>query len=116
MTIKTASAKQKGRKLQQWVRDKLLELHPELEPDDIKSTAMGQSGSDIQLSPLARKRIPLAFECKSHKAFSVYKILEQAKDGAHPDCEPVAILKQDRSKPLALVDAEFFLEALYAAR
>ena len=112
MPIRTQSAKAKGRKLQQWVRDKLLALHPELEPDDIKSTAMGQSGSDIQLSPLARKSIPLAFECKSHKAFSVYKILDQARDGAHPDCEPVVILKQDRSKPLALVDAEYFLERI----
>jgi len=57
------SAKQKGRLLQQWVRDKLLEYAPELEPDDIKSTSMGAGGEDVQLSPAARKMYPYQIEC-----------------------------------------------------
>ncbi len=55
----TRNAKAKGRLGQQEVRDKLLETFPDLEPDDIKSTVMGDSGEDIQLSPAARKIIPL---------------------------------------------------------
>ena len=55
----TRNAKAKGRLGQQEVRDKLLETFPDLEPDDIKSTIMGDSGEDIQLSPAARKIIPL---------------------------------------------------------
>ena len=60
----TRNAKAKGRLGQQEVRDKLLETFPDLEPDDIKSTVMGDSGEDIQLSPAARKIIPLTIEVK----------------------------------------------------
>ena len=49
--MKTSSAKAKGRRLQQKVRDLLLETFTELEPDDIRSTSMGVSGEDLQLSP-----------------------------------------------------------------
>jgi hypothetical protein len=52
----TKRAKQKGRLGQQEIRDRLLETFPEFEPDDIKSTVMGDSGEDIQLSPAARKK------------------------------------------------------------
>ncbi len=61
--MKTRSAKNKGKRLQNSVRDILLETFTELEPDDIKSTTMGESGEDIQLSPAACKLIPYAFEC-----------------------------------------------------
>ena len=61
-------AKQKGRLGQQEIRDRLLEMFPEFEPDDIKSTTMGESGADIQLSPAARKKIPLSIEVMRRKA------------------------------------------------
>ena len=63
----TRNAKAKGRLGQQEVRDRLLETFPDLEPDDIKSTVMGDSGEDIQLSPAARKIIPLTIEVKRRK-------------------------------------------------
>ena len=63
--MKTRSAKNKGKRLQNQVRDQLLENFKQLEPDDIKSTTMGESGEDIQLSPAARKLIPYAIECKN---------------------------------------------------
>ena len=62
MYMKTRSAKNKGKRLQNNIRDILLENFKELEPDDIKSTTMGESGEDIQLSPAARKLIPYSFE------------------------------------------------------
>ena len=58
--MKTRSAKQKGRRLQQNVRDLLLEALSEyLEEDDIRSTSMGAPGEDLLLSPLARKIVSL---------------------------------------------------------
>ena len=63
--MKTASKKAKGRKLQDFVRDKLRGLFNNLEEDDIKSAIMGESGEDIKLSPAARKLIPYSFECKN---------------------------------------------------
>ena len=48
--MKTRSAKNKGKRLQNSVRDILLEtFKDQLEPDDIKSTTMGESGEDIKL-------------------------------------------------------------------
>ena len=51
MAIKPSSAKAKGRKHQQWVRDKILELFPELESDDVRSTGMGQGGKTFSCHP-----------------------------------------------------------------
>lgn len=108
-----ASKKQKGRKFQQWVRDKLLEAFKpyKIRPDDIKSTSMGASGEDLQFSPFARDLMGVSVECKSHKAFAVYKIYEQCQSNAG-EYEPVVFIKQNNSKPLALVDAEFFINLL----
>ena len=51
--------KQKGRLGQQEIRDALLKTFTELEPDDVKSTIMGDTGADIQLSPKAQKCLQL---------------------------------------------------------
>jgi len=47
--LKPQSAKAKGRKLQQWVRDQILQRFPTLSTDDVRSTSMGASGEDVQL-------------------------------------------------------------------
>ena len=66
--MKTSSGKAKGRRLQNKIRDVLLEHFSEqLEPDDIRSQIMGMSGEDIVLSPAARKIIPYSFECKNQE-------------------------------------------------
>ena len=41
--MKTQSAKAKGRRLQQWIRDQLIEK-PEVHPEDIESRSMGAGG------------------------------------------------------------------------
>ena len=102
------SAKQKGRKLQQWVRDQILQRFPTLSIDDVRSTSMGAGGEDIQLSSAARNLVNYCIECKNRKAIAVYKDYEQAK--THGLVEPLVILKQNLSKPLALVDAQHFLD------
>ena len=80
--MKTSSAKAKGRRLQQKVRDLLLETFTELEPDDIRSTSMGVSGEDLQLSPAARKLIPFAIECKNQEKLNVWDSLKQAEENS----------------------------------
>lgn len=107
--ISTAARKAKGRALQQTVRDAILFSFPQLEPDDCKSTGMGQGGEDIQLSPAARKLIPYSFECKRNRAFAVYGPYEQAKANAG-NYEPVVVIQGDRKKPLVLVDLDHFIQ------
>ena len=65
--MKASSSKAKGRRLQDFVRDKLRGLFTKLEDDDIKAAIMGESGEDIKLSPAARKIIPYSFECKNQE-------------------------------------------------
>ena len=109
--ITVQSAKAKGRRLQQLVRDKIIELLKTygIQADDVKSTAMGQGGEDVQLSPLARSFLPISIECKSHKGFAVYKPYEQAQAASGVN-EPVLIIKGDHKQPLAVIDLEYYFK------
>ena len=109
--MKTSSAKAKGRRLQQKVRDLLLETFTELEPDDIRSTSMGVSGEDLQLSPAARKLIPFAIECKIQEKLNVWDSLKQAEENSG-DYSPVLIFKRNRSKTYAVINIEKFIELI----
>ena len=51
--MKTQSAKAKGRKLQNWVRDKLIELLS-VHEEDVESRSMGASGEDLIMAQTAR--------------------------------------------------------------
>ena len=109
--MKTSSAKAKGRRLQQKVRDLLLETFTELEPDDIRSTSMGVSGEDLQLSPAARKLIPFAIECKNQEKLNIWDSLKQAEENSG-DYDPVLIFKRNRSKTYAVINIEKFIELI----
>lgn len=116
MPIKTSSAKAKGRRHQQWVRDKVYETFPQLEEGDVLSTSMGAGGEDLKLSPAARRLFPYSVECKAFKSFAIYKVLEQAASNAPKGAEPIAIIKGDRQRPLAVIDAEHFFELVKARK
>jgi hypothetical protein len=103
-----ASAKAKGRTLQKLVVKALLELYPNLEPDDVKSTSMGANGEDVSLSPAARRLFPYQIECKNKATSQIHTYYEQAK--THGKHEPLVIVKKDRDIPLAIVSLTHFLE------
>lgn len=109
-SLKPQSAKAKGRKLQQWVRDFILETFTNLEPDDVRSTSMGATGEDVQLSPQARKVVPFQIECKNKGRSTVHTYYAQAQE--HGEHEPLVIVKMDRSIPLAVLSAETFFNLL----
>ena len=58
--MKSRSAKNKGKRLQNQVRDLILEKFQQLEEDDVRSTTMGDSGEDVLLSPFARRLFPFS--------------------------------------------------------
>ena len=108
---KTATGKAKGRKGQQEIRDAILKTFPQLEPDDVKSTAMGSQGEDVQLSPAARRLMPVSIEVKRRKDFAtLYGYQDQAKqDGSY---EPVVFLRGDRRNWLVVVNMDHYLELM----
>lgn len=93
-----------------------MKTFPELEPDDVRSTGMGQQGEDIQFSPAGAKRVGLSIECKSRDRIAVYSLIEQAKTNTTGEREAVAVVKQNRSRPLVIVDAEYFFKLLKASK
>ena len=105
--MKTSSAKAKGRKLQQWVRDLLIEklnVHPE----DIESRSMGAGGEDLIMARAAREKFPLSIECKNQEKVNVWESYKQAEENSN-DYEPVVVIKRNKVKPLVVVDAEYFV-------
>ena len=109
--MKTRSAKAKGRRLQNKIRDLLLEEFNELEPDDIRVAIMGETGEDIKLSPAARKQIPYSFECKNQEKLNIWSSLEQAAENSG-DYPPVLIFKRNRSKTYVTIELEEFIKLI----
>ena len=89
----------------------MLETFNQLEPDDIRSAIMGESGEDINLSPAARKLIPYSFECKNQEKLNIWDSLNQAEENSG-DYDPVLIFKRNRSKTYAVVNIEKFIELI----
>ena len=105
--MKTSSAKAKGRRFQQWVRDQLIESL-EIHPEDIESRSMGAGGEDLIMARAAREKFPYSIECKNQEAVNVWKSYEQAKENSG-DYEPVLFIKRNHTKALAVVDADYFI-------
>ncbi len=105
--MKTQSAKAKGRKLRQWVRDQIIE-QLEVHPEDIESRSMGAGGEDLIMARAARERFPFSVECKNVEKLNVWEAYEQAKSNSN-DYEPIVIMKKNQKKPLVVVDADFFI-------
>ena len=108
--MKTQSAKQKGRKLQQWFRDLLIEKL-EVHPEDIESRSMGAGGEDLNMARAARTKFPYSIECKNQESVNVWKSYDQAKENSG-NYEPIVVLKRNKSKPLVLINAEHFVNLL----
>jgi len=75
--MKTSSAKNKGRILQQYICKFLTELFVWGE-GDAESRSMGSAGIDVMLSPEARADFPFSIESKNTKSFPSLAALNQA--------------------------------------
>ena len=106
--MKPQSAKSKGRKFQQWVRDLLIEKL-DIHPEDIESRSMGAAGEDIMMARSARNIFPLSIECKNQQSVNIWKSYEQAEENSG-DYEPIVVLKRNNANPLVLIDAECFVK------
>ena len=105
--MKTKSAKAKGRKLLQWMRNLLIEKL-EVHPEDIESRSMGAGGEDLIMARAAREKFPMSIECKNQEKVNVWEAYKQAEDNSG-NYEPVVVIKRNKVKPLVVVDAEYFV-------
>ena len=113
MTANTpASRKAKGRRLQQAVRQDLIE-HLGIDPGDILSTGMGQGGCDLYLSPAGRERFPFGVECKARETISLPAWWKQCEANASKvGLVPLLVFKRNREEPLAVLRWEDLLALL----
>ena len=109
--MKPRSAKNKGKRLQNKVRDLILEKFDKLEPDDVRSITMGDSGEDILLSPVARRLFPFSVECKNQEKLNIWSALEQAEINSDKHA-PLVVFKRNRSKTYAVLEFDKLLELL----
>ena len=105
--MRTQSAKAKGRRLQQWIRDLLIEKL-EVHPEDIESRSMGAGGEDLIMARAARKKFPYSIECKNQEKVNIWDAYDQAQENSG-DYEPIVVLKRNNTKPLVLIDADYFV-------
>ena len=106
--MKPQSAKAKGRNLQKWVVNQLIETF-DIHPEDIKSCSMGAGGEDVQMARAAREKFPYSVECKNVEKLNVWDAYDQAKANCG-DYEPIVIMKKNGKKPLVVMDAKSFIE------
>ena len=105
--MKTSSAKAKGRRLQQEVRTILIETL-KIHPEDIENRSMGAGGEDLIMARAARERFPYSIECKNQEKVNVWEAYKQATENAK-SYEPLVVIKKNKHKKLAIVDANYFI-------
>ena len=105
--MKTQSEKAKGRRLQQWMRDLLVEKL-DVHPEDVESRSMGAGGEDLIMARAARKKFPYSIECKNQEKVNIWDAYDQAQENSG-DYEPIVVLKRNNTKPLVLIDADYFV-------
>ena len=110
--MKPQSAKGKGRRFQQWVRDMLIE-HRDVHPEDIESRSMGAGGEDLIMARDARQKFPFSIECKNVEKLNVYEAYAQACANAKGH-EPILFMKKNHKNPLVVVDAEWFIKNVHS--
>lgn len=116
-SMKTSAAKAKGRRLQDKVVLKLRNLFEGiLHKDDIKPQLMGQSGTDVILSPSAKNLIAFDIECKN-----VEKLVGAALTSAIEQCEsnteegriPLLVFKKNQEPERVILRLDHLLELIY---
>tara|TARA_B100002019_G_C21216434_1_gene572295 strand:+ start:555 stop:893 length:339 start_codon:yes stop_codon:yes gene_type:complete len=108
--MKTQSAKAKGRRLQQWFRDLLIEKL-DIHPEDVESRSMGAGGEDLIMARAAREKFPFSIEAKNQEKLNIWEAYKQASENSG-DYEPLVVLKRNNHKPLVLIDAESFVKLI----
>ena len=111
MAISVAARKQKGRVLQQKVRDAILEAFPVLTERDVRSTPMGVSGEDIQLSSLGATLFPYSVEAKCQESLNIWGALREAESN-NRELTPLVVFKRNKSKTYCVLEFEHFMELI----
>jgi len=112
--IKTSSAKAKGRNLQNDVAKKIGELLnlPIGKDEMICGREMGQSGTDVRLTGIAKEKFKWSVEAKAGNSFSFKSAVEQARKNILPNTNWLLVTRRDRDKAIVSIDCDVFFDLL----
>lgn len=119
--ISVQSAKSKGRRLQQWVCQRISDLTgfewgSSGDDKPIESRPMGQSGCDVRMESHVQKLFPFSVECKWQESWSVMAWIEQAKKNQKDKTDWLLVIKRKHNDPVVVMDAENFFVLLRELR
>ena len=110
--MKQRSRKIKGRRLTNFVREKILKAFPHLKAKDVVCAENGQPGPDLILSKVAKALVPFQWEMKNQqKMKTIYTWHKQASKGAG-ELTPVVVAKQNSKDPLVIIDFKEFIKLI----
>lgn len=76
---------------------------------------MGAPGTDLKLSPAARKLFPFYVEAKNRETINIWKALEQAEKGMKDGLHPLVVFRRNHSPTYAAIRWDKLLELLPGA-
>ena len=107
--MKQRSRKIKGRRLTNYVRDRVLKAFPHLKRKDVLCTENGQPGPDLVMSKVAHQLCPWTFEMKNQeKLKGMYSWYRQASKGSGR-LSPVVVCKRNTQDPLVIISFDDFI-------
>ena len=110
--MKQRSRKIKGRRLTNFVRDKILKSFPHLKASDVVCVENGLPGPDLILSKVAKALVPFQWEIKNQQKMKTnYTWLKQASKGAG-SLTPIVVCKQNTKDPLVIIEFKEFLNLI----
>lgn len=108
--MRTSSAKAKGRRASQEVKDLLLK-YSDLQEADLVVTPSGVTGPDLLLSPLAQEYFPFAIEAKNQEKIAIWQAIDQARTHLKKGEQlPILFFKRNRSELMVCLKAEDFIK------
>lgn len=108
--MRTSSAKAKGRRACQEFQKLILRWFPDLSEKDVRVTASGSTGEDLQLSQAASKAFPYAVEVKNQERLNIWQSLHQTSQHSQKlGLEPLLAFRRNRSELFVAMRAEHFL-------
>ena|SRR4030067_2299604 len=109
--MKPRSAKNKGKRLQETVAQKIRETF-NLEERAVVSTPNSINGADLLLSEQAKELFPYSTELKNCEKLSIWAALKQAEYNVLPLTKPLLVFSRNRSKIYACLELDDLLYLL----
>jgi hypothetical protein len=115
--ISVQAAKAKGRRLQQWVCERIslvtgFEWGASGKDCPIESRPMGQNGCDVRMESQVLELFPFSVECKYQEKWAIPAWIKQAKANMLPGTNWLLFVKKNNDKPIVVMDAQVFFDMM----